>query len=96
MAWIPTRHGFFFWILHSAWVDCDRIIMAEGNSGWDPAQGLWHVPEKTVGVYLCVLGVFQILLILWLIDLIKAIHRALFGAKNITETEETTPSPNPI
>jgi len=88
VAWIPTRHVFFFWILYSTWADCDRIILEEGRSGWDPAQGLFHVPNKTIGVYLSVLGFFQCLLIMWLIDLIKAIKRALGPVKNITEIED--------
>eukprot|EP00657_Telonema_sp_P-1_P000674 TRINITY_DN11301_c0_g1_i2.p1 TRINITY_DN11301_c0_g1~~TRINITY_DN11301_c0_g1_i2.p1 ORF type:complete len:215 (-),score=71.68 TRINITY_DN11301_c0_g1_i2:57-701(-) len=87
VAWIPTRHGFFFWIYHSAWVDADRVIAETGKLGWDPARGLFCAPGVTVNVFLFVLGVFQFLLILWLKDLLVAVHRALFSDKSITEMD---------
>eukprot|EP00656_Telonema_subtile_P053065 TRINITY_DN7563_c0_g1_i2.p1 TRINITY_DN7563_c0_g1~~TRINITY_DN7563_c0_g1_i2.p1 ORF type:complete len:295 (+),score=80.41 TRINITY_DN7563_c0_g1_i2:145-1029(+) len=87
LAWIPTRHGFFFWILYSVVKDADRVLGESGVLGWNPAEGLFCVPGVTINVFLAVLLVFQFLLVLWLMDLIAAVKKALFVEKSITEME---------
>jgi len=84
VAWIPTRHGVFFWVVHSALYDCDRIIIEQGKAGWDPAAGKLHAPWYNVTAFMVVLGIFQCLMIMWLMDLLRAIMRALTKS-DITE-----------
>merc|ERR1711934_177815 len=74
LAWIPTRHGFFFWILHSVVYDGERILAENGVLAWDPTRGLFSEPGVTLPTFTFFLVVFQGLLLMWLMDLLRAIH----------------------
>lgn len=87
VVWVPTRHGIFFFILHSQWYDMDARIRPTGNFVWDPERGLFCF-DGIVTVYFGILSAFQCLLLMWLLDLVKVVYRSLTGPKNITEIED--------
>jgi len=87
IVWIPTRHGIFFLILHSLWYDFEERVRASGNFAWDPERGLFCF-DSIGPTYFGILCLFQCLLLMWLLDLIKAVYRSITGPKNVTEIED--------
>jgi len=87
IVWIPTRHGLFLWIYYSIYAHCAGVIKKTGLWGFHPEQG-GYMTEWTVPIYLVALGIFQGLMVMWLLDIIKAVKRALLGPKNITDIED--------
>lgn len=75
LAWIPTRHVMFFWLYHSIWtstdVHADLLQLADSSKGG-------FFTKSSINAFLVVLGLFQCLLLIWLRDLLLAVHRALF------------------
>ena len=76
LAWIPTRHVMFFWLYHSIWtsvdVHADLLPLANSDEGG-------FFTKNSINAFLVVLGLFQCLLLIWLRDLLVAVHRALFA-----------------
>ena len=76
LAWIPTRHVMFFWLYSSIWTSTDKhsdlLPLADSSKGG-------FFTERNINAFLVILGLFQCLLLIWLRDLLVAVHRALFS-----------------
>jgi len=88
IVWIPTRHGMFLWICYHIWFHAEQVVRETGLIGYHPEQGAYFMPGVTIPVYAVILGAFQVLMLMWLMDLIKAVLRTLTGPKNVTEIED--------
>lgn len=85
LAWIPTRHGVFFWIYFHIYNDAIATFKREGTYGLHP-----YANEIAINSFLVVLGVFQCLLLFWLKALLGAVYEALVGGKSATEVDIST------
>ena len=75
LAWIPTRHAVLPWIYSQIW----NVMDPELNlAPYDPASGA-YMGEGTQRGFLIALGIFQLLLLMWLKDLVMGIYNALTG-----------------
>ena len=74
VAWIPTRHVILPWIYYRIWTVGDDPSL--NMSDWDPASGS-YMSAETIRVFLIALGIFQVLLAIWLKDLLFSIYRAV-------------------
>lgn len=88
VAWIPTRHGMFFWILSSLFFDAIRIGTEQGTMGWAPGEGKYFT-ENIIHIYMGLLSLFQCILLVWLKDLLIAVAGALMG-KELEDVHEST------
>jgi len=84
VAWIPTRHGVFFWIYAHIWNDAIARFKMEGTYG----QG--YATDTVIYGFLIVLGVFQCLLCFWLKLLLEAIWKTLKGGKTANDIDIAT------
>ena len=76
VAWIPTRHVFFFYIYHSIWTSAEQHPVEVANA--DPSKGAYF-DEAFINKWLITLGLFQCLLLVWLKALLFAVYKALCG-----------------
>lgn len=83
VAWIPTRHGIFFYIYASCYYDSARLIPGEGQV-WNPSAGTFGTPQ-VMNYFLIVLAIFQCLLLYWLKALITAVYRAITSTGKIDD-----------
>ena len=79
LAWIPTRHVFFFYIYYHIWNSVksfpDEVAM------YDPSRG-GYFDGPFIDKWLITLGLFQCLLIWWLKLLLVAVYRALCSSSD--------------
>jgi len=83
LAWIPTRHGLFFYILWSCIFDPARLI-PPASRAWDPARGLFYDPN-VMNIFYVALFIFQGLMIFWLTHLLRAVWNALTKSGQIDD-----------
>merc|ERR1711998_353880 len=60
LAWIPTRHGVFFWVYSHIWTEAIPTFHREGT------YGTGYATEQVINGFLLALGLFQCLLLFWL------------------------------
>jgi acyl-CoA-dependent ceramide synthase len=79
LAWIPTRHVFFFYIYYSIWTSVEKfpneVALAGTSSG-----GFFTLTN--INGWLIALGLFQCLLLVWLKALLFAVYKALCSSSS--------------
>eukprot|EP00747_Dinoflagellata_sp_TGD_P139558 gnl/TRDRNA2_/TRDRNA2_175907_c6_seq1.p1 gnl/TRDRNA2_/TRDRNA2_175907_c6~~gnl/TRDRNA2_/TRDRNA2_175907_c6_seq1.p1 ORF type:complete len:252 (-),score=45.78 gnl/TRDRNA2_/TRDRNA2_175907_c6_seq1:198-920(-) len=101
IIWIPTRHGILPWIYRSIFVEAKDEVLAHCNCGqgtrciWAPERMCFVTEENIHQIdigYKVFLGIFQILLFIWLRDILAAVYKAIVGGGvtkgNIEATSE--------
>jgi very-long-chain ceramide synthase len=81
VAWIPTRHGLFFYILRSIYNSPQYVTDV---NPYNPAIG-GYLSQTTINVFMVVLSLFQCLLLIWLKDIVVAVHKALTSTGNVED-----------
>ena len=81
VAWIPTRHGIFFYLFYQ--YNRGKIFITSDNP-YNPSIGA-YLSVDTINYFLIVLGLFQCLLCIWLKDIIIAVHKALTSSENLED-----------
>jgi len=98
LTWIPTRHGIFFVIYYSIWKESPELVPKSGT-GWIPEKGIFYNEDVVTG-YMIALGLFQLLLCMWLRDLLKAVYKALSSSDNVedhrSDSEEEDDEKTPL
>eukprot|EP00747_Dinoflagellata_sp_TGD_P165338 gnl/TRDRNA2_/TRDRNA2_186476_c0_seq1.p1 gnl/TRDRNA2_/TRDRNA2_186476_c0~~gnl/TRDRNA2_/TRDRNA2_186476_c0_seq1.p1 ORF type:complete len:366 (+),score=69.87 gnl/TRDRNA2_/TRDRNA2_186476_c0_seq1:119-1216(+) len=88
IVWIPTRHGILPWIYYSIFVEARTELTGNCNCGhgtrcvWAPERMCFFTEENADMIilgYKVFLGFFQILLCIWLKDLLTAVYKAIAG-----------------
>merc|ERR1712147_440068 len=70
VAWIPTRHGIYFYIFSS----CFNLDVEAASNG--------AISYTTQKFFLVILALFQCLMLVWLKELLFAIKRVVFDGAN--------------
>lgn len=84
LAWIPTRHGVFFWIYASVYNNAVATFRREGT------YGTGYATEEVINSFLIVLAVFQCLLLFWLKALLGAVWAAMTEGKTANNVDIST------
>jgi len=85
LAWIPTRHVFFFYIYHSIWTSVAKFPNEASKA--DPINGAYFEGDFIMK-WLITLGLFQCLLLVWLRSLLVAVHKALCSSSKKGKVED--------
>lgn len=86
VAWIPSRHGVYFWILYHIYHSHEVVAHP-----FRPEVGGYH-SSFTINGYLVFLCLLQVLLLCWLRDVLIAVYKALVSDHVDDHTERETDS----
>lgn len=87
LCWIPTRHVVLPFLYYYMWTEAESSFFAFGcdcgqgrDCVWAPERGCVldkQTMPQLINIYRVLLGLFQCMLAAWLVDLLKAVHKAL-------------------